>query len=260
MPPWGMWTPNGATRSVGPGEANARLGHSLRAGETSVLEAESLQAALLATAGEIQAVMNHQGLAARSVHTAKVLFESDLRAELRRALQFGRAELVGVDTALGADGLLAGATDVVVQARTKVPQLAVEIGLHPRGEDHAGFAAAAMGDVVKMGVARSRDAVEQATVLVGAPARFWRWLPGFAEDRMGFELLNADPDTPASARSDFLAGPTWDPLFEGGLDGQVPERLWASLLGTAEVRSPWLEMELRLIEVKGLGPARSVRD
>jgi hypothetical protein len=224
-----------------------------------VLEAESLQAALLAAAGEIQALMNHQGLAARSAHTAKVVFESDLRAQLRRALQFGRAELVGVDAALAADGILGNPTDVVVQARTKAPQLAVEIRLHPRGEDHAGFAAAVMADVVKMAVARSRDAVEQATVLVGAPARFWRWLPGFAEDRVGFELLNADPDTPASSRSDFLAGPTWDSLFEAGLDGQVPERLWTSLLGTAEVRSPWMEMELRLIEVKGLGPPRDVR-
>jgi len=52
---------------------------------------------------------------------------------------------------------------------------------------------------------------------------------------MGFELLNADPDTPASARSDFLAGPTWDPLFEAGLDGQVPERLWASLMEMAKI-------------------------
>jgi hypothetical protein len=225
-----------------------------------VLEAESVQAALFAAAGEIQALMNHQGLAARSAHTAKVVFESDLRAQLRRALQFGRAELVGVDASLGPDGLLAGPTDVVVQARTKVPQLAVEIRLHPRGEDHSGFAGGVMADVVKMGVARSREAVEQATVLVGAPARFWRWLPGYAEDRVGFELLNADPDTPSSSRSDFLAGPTWDFLFDSGLDGQIPERLWTSLLGTAEVRSPWMEMELRLIEVKGLGPARSVRD
>lgn len=224
-----------------------------------MLEAESLEAALLAAAGEIQALMNHQGLAARSAHTAKVLFESDLRAQLRRALQFGRAELVGVDTALGPDGILAAPTDVVVQARTKSPQLAVEIRLHPRGEDHAGFAAVAMADVVKMAVARSRNTVEQATVLLGAPARFWRWLPGFAEDRVGFELLNADPETPASSRSDFLAGPTWDPLFEAGLDGEVPERVWTSLVGAAEVRSPWMEMELRLIEVKGLGPSRDVR-
>jgi len=229
-------------------------------GETaSVLEPESLQAAMLAAAGEIQALMNHQGLAARSAHTAKVVFESDLRAQLRRALQFGRAELVGVDASLATEGVLAGPTDVVVQARTKVPQLAVEISLHPRGEDHAGFAGAAMGEVVKMGVARSRAAVEQATVLIGAPSRFWRWLPGFAEDRVGFELLNADPETPASAKTDFLSGPTWDFLYDAGLDGQVPERLWTSLLGTAEVRSPWMEIELRLIEVKGLGTARDVR-
>jgi hypothetical protein len=224
-----------------------------------MLEVEAVQAALLATAGEIQALMNHQGLAARSAHTAKVVFESDLRAQLRRALQFGRAELVGVETALSPNGVLASPTDVVVQARTKTPQLAVEISLHPRGEDHAGFAGTAMGDVVKMGVARSLDAVEQAAVLVGAPARFWRWLPAYAEDRNGLELLNADPETPVSARSDFLAGPTWDFLFQQGIDGQVPERLWTSLLSMAEVRSPWTEMELRLIEVKGLGSLKDVR-
>jgi len=224
-----------------------------------MLEPESIQAALLATAGEIQALMNHQGLAARSAHTAKVIFESDLRAQLRRALQFGRAELVGVDTALASGGVLASPTDVVVQARTKVAQLAVEIRLHPRGEDHPGFARAVMGDIVKMAVARSMDLVEQASVLVGAPARFWRWLPTYAEDRNGFELLNADSDTPASAKADFLGGATWDFLFEQGLNGQVPERLWTSLLATAEVRSPWTEMELRLIEVKGLGSLRDVR-
>jgi hypothetical protein len=224
-----------------------------------MLEAESIQAALLAAAGEIQALMNHQGLSARSAHTAKVVFESDLRAQLRRALQFGRAELVGVDTALSPHGVLASPTDVVVQARTKVAQLAVEIRLHPRGEDHAGFAGVAMGDIVKMALARSLDAVEQASVLVGAPARFWRWLPAYAEDRNGFELLNADADTPASAKADFLGGSTWDFLFEQGLNGQVPERMWTSLLATAEVRSPWTEMELRLIEVKGLGALRDVR-
>jgi hypothetical protein len=223
-----------------------------------MLEAESIQAALLASAGEIQALMNHQGLAARSAHTAKVVFESDLRAQLRRALQFGRAELVGVDAPLGA-GVLASPTDVVVQARTKMAQLAVEICLHPRGEDHAGFAGTAMADLVKMAVARSLDTVEQAAVLVGAPSRFWRWLPAYAEERHGLELLSVDPDTPASAKTDFLAGSNWDFLFAAGLDGQVPERMWTAMLATAEVRSPWTEMELRLIEVKGLGSLRDVR-
>jgi hypothetical protein len=224
-----------------------------------LLEPDVIRAATLAAAGEVQALMNHLGLAARSAHTAKLVFEADLRASIRRALQFGRAELVMVDAPLGTTGILAEPTDVVVAARTKTPQLAVELQLHPRGEDHAGFAVLVMGDVLKMALARSRGAVEQATVLVGAPPRFWRWLPGFSEDRAGYELLDPQPDTPANARSDFLAGPSWDVLFQRGVDREVPDRVWTALLGAGEVRSPWMEMELRLLEVKGLGSLRPAR-
>jgi hypothetical protein len=223
-----------------------------------VLEPEAIQAALLGAAGEIQALMNHIGLAARSAPATKLAFEPDLRASLRKALQFGRAELVSVETNLGS-GALGSPTDVVVAAKTKVPQLAIEVQWHPRGEDHAGFANATVHDVVKMVAARSRGAVEQAAVLVAAPARFWRWLPGYAEERPGYDLLNASADTPASVKADFLSGSTWDPLFAEGMDHELPDRLWTSVMGSTEVRSPWAEMELRLLEVKGLGSAKAVR-
>jgi hypothetical protein len=224
-----------------------------------VLEAEAVQAALYAAAGEVQALMNHLGLSARSAPTAKFVFDTDLRASLRRALQFGRSDLVAVDAPLGKKGALAEPTDVVVAGKTKTPQLAVELQWHPRGEDHAGFAGAAIGDMVKMAIARSTGSVEQATVLIGAPARFWRWLPSYAADRNGYELLNAEAETPISAKADFLGGSAWDALFANGMDAEVPERLWASLIANAEVRSAWSELEVRLLEVKGLGPMANVR-
>ena len=43
------------------------------------------------------------------------------------------------------------------------------------------------------------------------------------------------------------------------MDGEWPDRLWTQLIGRADIRSPWAEMELRLLEVKGLG-ARTARD
>jgi hypothetical protein len=224
-----------------------------------MLEPESIQAAVLAAAGEVQALMNHLGLAARSAPATKLAFEADLRAFLRKALQFGRAELVSMESGLASSGPLAQPVDVVVAAKSRVPQLAIEVQWHSRGEDHAGFATAAMADIVRMVAARTQGAVEQAAVLVGAPSRFWRWLPGYAEDRPGYELLGPDPDTPASVKADFLAGSAWDPLFQSGMDTELPERLWTSVLGGAEVRSPWVETELRLLEVKGLGNATAVR-
>ncbi len=224
-----------------------------------MLEPEAVLAALFAASGEVQTLVNHLGLAARSAPTAKLVFESDLRASLRRALQFGRQETVAVEVPLGKAGVLARPTDVVVASRTKTPQFAAEIEWHPRGEDHPAFVVEVMSDLVKMAVARSADTVEQAAVLIGAPTRFWRWLPGYAEDRAGYELLNPEPETPATAKSEFLAGPSWDSLFEDGMDRQIPERLWASLLGSADVRSPWADVELRLLEVKGLGTLRNVR-
>ena len=116
-----------------------------------------------------------------------------------------------------------------------------------------------MADVVKMAVARTRGLVEQAAVLVCAPARFWRWLPGYAEDRVWYELLGPEQETPASVKSDFLVNRAWDFLFQGGMDNELPDRLWSSVMAIAEVRSPWAEMELRLLEVKGLGASRAVR-
>lgn len=223
-----------------------------------MLEPEAIQAALLAAAGEVQALMNHLGLAARSAPATKLAFEADLRSSLRKALQFGRAELVSTEASLGPGGL-AEPTDVIVAAKTRVPQLAIEVQWHPRSEDHAGFANAALADMVKMTVARQKGAVEQGAVLLAGPPRFWRWLPGYAEDRSGYELLNTDSDTPASVKSDFLGGPTWDFVFEAGMDRELPERLWASVIAAAEVRSPWAEMELRLLDVKGLGSLKNVR-
>ena len=224
-----------------------------------MLEAEAVQAALLASAGEVQALMNHLGLAARSAPATKLAFEADLRSSLRKALQFGRSELVSTEVGLASTGFLARPVDVVVAAKTKVPQLAIELDWHPRSEDHAGFANQAIGDVVRMVAARQRGAVEQGLVLVAAPSRFWRWLPGYAEERAGYETLGAQPDVPSTTKSDFLAGSTWDPLFDQGLDGQLPDRIWASILGQTEVRSPWAEMEFRLLDVKGLGSAVTVR-
>ena len=224
-----------------------------------MLEPDAVQAALLAAAGEVQALMNHLGLAARSAPATKLAFEDDVRTSLRKALQFGRVELVTVESSLAATGALAEPTDVVVAAKSKVPQLAIEVQWHPRGEDHSGFANAAMADVVKMAVARTKGVVEQAGVLVAAPGRFWRWLPGYSEDRVGYELLGPEEGTPATLKSDFLANSTWDYMFQSGMDHEVPDRLWSSVLGSADLRSPWADMELRLLEVKGLGSARSVR-
>jgi hypothetical protein len=116
-----------------------------------------------------------------------------------------------------------------------------------------------IGDVVKMAVARSKGAVEQAAVLVAGPSRFWRWLPTYSGDRLGFELLAPAAENPGTAKSEFLAGPTWDFIF-GGTDSEVPERLWTSTLASADVRSPWIETELRLLEVKGIGKLVPVRD
>lgn len=224
-----------------------------------MLDPEAILAALWAAAGEVQALMNHLGLAARSAPATKLAFEADLKASLRKALQFGRAELVSTEFGLGSNGLLAQPVDVVVAAKTRAAQLAIELQWHPRGEDHAGFANAAIGDLVKMVAARARGSVEQSAILICAPSRFWRWLPAYAEDRLGYELLAPQADTPVSVKSEFLAGPTWDFLFESAVDRALPDRLWASLLGKADLRSPWSDMELWLLDVKGLGASKDVR-
>ena len=223
-----------------------------------MLDPEAVQAALLAAAGEVQALMNHVGLAARSSSGMKFGFESDLKAFLRRALQFGQSELVSVDTALGA-GILQRPSDVVVSAKSKVPQLAVELHWHPRGEDHVSFANEAMEQLLKMAYAKATNAAEQAAILLAAPARFWRWLPGYAHERVGYEVLTPQRDTPANTKTDFLAGAAWRFVFERWPEPQAPERLWTSLLSDARVRSPWAEIELRLLEVKGLGAVQPVR-
>lgn len=224
-----------------------------------MLDPESVQAALLAAAGEMQALMNHFGLAAKSSAGMKFGFESDLRAFLRRALQFGQPELVSVDTPLGA-GILEQPTDVVVSARSKVPQLAVELQWHPRGEDHVSFANDAMSDVMKMAYAKATNAVEQAGILLAAPARFWRWLPGYAHERAGYEVLTPGQETPANTKTDFLSGAAWRFVFAEWPEAQSPERLWSALVSEARVRSPWADVELRLLEVKGLGPVRPVKN
>ncbi|HYT29336.1 MAG TPA: hypothetical protein VEN82_01020 [Actinomycetota bacterium] len=224
-----------------------------------MLESEAIQAALLAAAGEVQGLMNHLGLAARSAPTAKLVFETDFQASFRRALQFGRVETVSVGLALTGHGVLAQPCDVVVAGKGRTPQLAVELTWHPRGEDHAGFATRAMWDVLKMTVARSKGTVEQAAVVIAAPSRFWRWLPQFADDHPGYDLLGSSSDTPTSSKTEFLAGPTWNFLFEEGMDRELPERLWTCLMASADVRSPWADTEVRLLEVKGLGSGAAVR-
>jgi hypothetical protein len=224
-----------------------------------MLEAEAVQASMLAAAGEVQGLMNHLGLAARSAPTAKLVFETDFQAALRRALQFGRTETVNVEQPLAGQGVLAQPCDVVVAGKTRMPQLAVEIAWHPRGEDHSGFASRAMWDVLKMIVARARGSVEQAAVLVAAPQRFWRWLPGYSEDHPGFDLLGPVSDTPTSTKAEFLAGPAWNFLFDEGMDRDLPERLWTCLTASAEIRSPWADTEVRLLDVKGLGSSAAVR-
>jgi hypothetical protein len=167
--------------------------------------------------------------------------------------------LVSVETSLGPQAPLLEPTDVVVAGRARAYQLAVELRWHPRGEDHVGFANGTMWDITKMVTARTRGTVEQATVLVAAPSRFWRWLQGYADDRAGYDLLNPPAETPASVKSDFLTGPTWQSVFGEGLPTELPERLWSSLLGAVELRSPWGETELHLLEVKGLGQAKALR-
>lgn len=224
-----------------------------------MLEPESISAALLAAAGEVQALMNHVGLSVRGGQPAKLSFEEDMRTSLRRALQYGRSEAVTTDTVLGTRGILGAGTDVVVASRSKTPQLAVEVQWHPRGEDHAGFAGNAMADVLKMALARGANAADQAAVLMAAPSRFWRWLPGFVDQRVGYELLTPGQDNPVSARTTFLSAPNWDFVFDGGMDRELPDRIWTSLLGTASIRTPWAETELRLLEVKGLGGLGALR-
>ena len=110
-----------------------------------------------------------------------------------------------------------------------------------------------------MVLARQQGAVEQGLVLVAGPARFWRWLPGYVEERPGYEILNAQPDAATTTKSDFLAGAAWDFLFEQGMDTQIPDRIWCSIMAQTEVRSPWAEMDLRLLDVKGLGSPVAVR-
>lgn len=215
---------------------------------TLMVEPEALQAAAFAACGEVEALVNQLGLAARGAPTAKLVSEVDLRAALRRSLQFGRVEHVATGLPLGRDGVLAEPFDVVVQGR-RVPQLALEIRWHPRGEDHEGFARRAARGLARLGLARAREAVEQTALLVAAPSRFWRWLPAYAADRPGFALIDPDPESPATVRVD-AAGFAF--LREDGVP-ELPERLWAGLLLAADVRSPWAEAEVRLVEVKGLG-------
>jgi hypothetical protein len=224
-----------------------------------MLEPEAIQAALYAAVGDVQALVNHLGLAARSAPTAKLVFEPDFQASLRLAFQFGRVETVSVNSPLGSKGVARESVDVVVAGKSRTPQFATEIAWHPRGEDHAGFAARTMWDVVKMVVARQAGAVEQAAVVIAAPSRFWRWLPNYAEDHPGLDLLASGADTPTSTKSTFLADPAWNQLFEDGMDRELPERLWTSLLADSEIESPWAETEVRLLEVKGLGQVAPVR-
>jgi hypothetical protein len=72
-------------------------------------------------------------------------------------------------------------------------------------------------------------------------------------------LLTTNAEAPASGKADFLWGSTWDFVFDAGMDRELPDRLWSSVMASAEVRSPWAEMEMHLLDVKGLGGLRNVR-
>ena len=215
------------------------------------MDADVLRAALFAAAGETQAVVNQFGLASRAGPGARLAADGDFRAALRRALQLGRAETVSMQSGLGGHGVLEEPYDVVVAGRTRTPQLAVQISWHPRGEDHGGYVVDAMREMLKMGLARA--------VVLAAPARFWRWLPGYASDHPGLDVLDPDPETPASITLDFLAGSAWDGLFHSGLDVELPERLWSAAVASVPVASPWVDIEVRMLEVKGLGAIKPVR-
>jgi hypothetical protein len=223
------------------------------------VDADVLRAALFAAAGETQAVVNQFGLASRAGPGSKVAADGDFRAALRRALQMGRAETVSMQTGLGGHGVLAEPCDVVVAGRTRTPQLAIQIAWHPRGEDHGGFVVDAMRAMLKMGLARAHQSAEQCAVVLAAPARFWRWLPSYASDQAGLDVLDPDPETPASVTLEFLSGPAWDPLFHSGLDVELPDRLWSAALASVPVASPWVDIEMHLLEVKGLGAIKPVR-
>jgi hypothetical protein len=223
------------------------------------VDADVLRAALFAAAGETQAVVNQFGLASRAGPGARLAADGDFRAALRRALQLGRAETVSMQTGLGGHGVLGEPCDVVVAGRTRSPQLAVQISWHPRGEDHGGYVVDAMREMLKMGLARAHGSVEQAAVVLAAPARFWRWLPGYASDHPGLEVLDPDPETPVSVTLEFLGGSAWDGLLRSGLDTELPERLWSAAVASVQVASPWVDIEVRMLEVKGLGAVKPVR-
>jgi len=218
-----------------------------------------LRAALFAATGETQALVNQFGLASRASPGARVAADGDFRTALRRAFQIGRAEAVSIQQSLGGHGVLGEPCDVVVAGRTRTPQLAVQIAWHPRGEDHGGFAVVAVGALLKLGLARARGATEQSVAVVAAPAKFWRWLPDYAGDHPAFDVLDPDPETPVSVTTDFLASTAWEPLFDDGIDTELPERLWSAAVASASVASPWIDLELRMLEVKGLGQIAEVR-
>jgi len=218
-----------------------------------------LRAALYAATGETQSLVNQFGLASRASPGARLAADGDFRTALRRAFQIGRAEAVSMQQSLGGHGVLGEPCDVVVSGRTRIPQLALQIAWHPRGEDHAGFAMDAVGALLKLGLARARGVTEQAVAVVAAPAKFWRWLPDYAADHPAFDVLDPDPETPASVTTEFLVSSTWEPLFDDGMDTELPERLWSSTIASASVASPWIDLELRMLEVKGLGQIVEVR-
>ena len=223
------------------------------------MDADVLRAALFAATGETQALVNQFGLASRASPGARLAADGDFRTALRRAFQIGRAETVSMQQSLGGHGVLGEPCDVVVAGRTRTPQLAVQIAWHPRGEDHAGFAVEAVGALLKLGLARARGAAEQSVVVAAAPAKFWRWLPDYASDHPALDVLDPDPETPASVTVDFLLGATWEPLFDAGMDTELPERLWSAAVASASVASPWIDLELRMLEVKGLGQIAPIR-
>jgi hypothetical protein len=43
------------------------------------------------------------------------------------------------------------------------------------------------------------------------------------------------------------------------MDTELPERLWSAVVASVPVASPWVDIEVRMLEVKGLGAVKPVR-
>ena len=196
--------------------------------------------------------MNHLGLRRGPAPTARLAVDADFRTALRTALQFGRAEFVSCEAALGGHGVLAEPCDVVVAGRTRTPQLAIQIAWHPRGEDHAGFVGRLCGraeDGPGQGAGRGRS----------KPSWSWRRRRNSGGGSRGTRrsgrvstCWTRTRRSPASAKLEFLAGSAWDPTLRARHGRRTARtdcgRLWWP---RSDIGSPWVDVE---IHARGQGP------